>query len=196
MLGLGSVKVYRRDDGPGIQVESTTPACVVIGAEMLAGKSEAELAFFVGKHLTLLMPMHALASLYGPGHLEALALAAELYLNPDMSLPPELESIRPTTKAISEEINPSDADRLRRLMPLLRDRASTGIMQQYLNDIERTAVRAGLLLADDLAVAAQLIQTGSGTVLGDAPAGEQVRDLVRWMLSDAYLEARSAIAVS
>ncbi len=163
---------------------------------MLQGKTEAELAYLVGKHLAFLLPQHAMASLYGPARLEALALAAETFLHPAAEIPPGMEPIRDAAEAIEEVIAPADEERLRRLMPVLRDRHSSGIIQEFLNNVEKAANRSGLLVCDDLAVASRGIQGGGGMALGDLSGGGQIRELVAWMLSDEYFEARKIIGAS
>jgi len=172
------------------------PPCVVVGSDMLSGRAESELAFLLARHLALLMPMHALAALYGAGRLEGILLAAQLFLDPSTEIPGSAEALEEAAKAISAHIAPADAERLRRLMPAVKEAHHDGALQQYLDDVDRAATRAGLLIADDLAVAARGISVGAGTVLSSQPGGAQIRDLVAWMLSDDYLEARKMIGAS
>ncbi len=196
LLGLDMVKVYRRSRPVGISVEPTMPPCIVVGSDMLGGRAESELAYLLARHLALLMPMHALGALYGAGRLERILLATQLFLDPNTQDQGSVEALQEIAKAISAHIAPADAERLRRLMPAVKEAQQEGALQQYLDDVDRAATRAGLLVADNLAVAAKSISAGEGTVLSSQLKGAQIRDLVAWMLSDDYLEARRAIGAS
>ncbi len=193
ILGLGEVQLYRRQNESGIAVEPVVPPCISVGTDMLTGKSESELAYLLGKHLALLLPMHVLASIYGPSRLQGLLEVAKVCANPNHKLKSGADSIIEAADQMRQDITPTDEERLRLLVEAVVEQDETKLIDYYLNDIEVAATRAGQLVGDNLSVSKQIIQADYGTTLGSLSAGERIRELVRWMLSDSQMEARRSI---
>jgi len=196
VLGLGAVNIYRRGSGSGITVEPTMPPCISVAPDMLSGRTQAELAYALGKHLSLLLPMHALAAVYDPARLRGLLFTARLCADPSISAPVGATGISDAAAQMREIISPTDADRLSHLMQAIEGSDPQRLMEQYLADIETASIRAGQLVGDNLSVSKQFIMDNSGTSLGNHSTGERVRALVRWMLSDRYRDAREYIGAT
>ncbi len=193
VLGLGEVQLYRRPNESGIALEPVVPPCISVGTDMLTGKSESELAYLLGKHLALLLPMHVLASIYGPSRLQGLLEVAKVCANPSHKPASGGDSILEAAEQMRQDITHTDEDRLRQLVEALGDHDEMKLIDYYLNDVEVAATRAGQLVGDNLSISKQVIQAGYGTTLGSLSAGERIRELVRWMLSDSQMEARRSI---
>jgi hypothetical protein len=92
-------------------------------------------------------------------------------------------------------IAPVDAEHLKKLLPSVADRREKKLINDYLNNVELTSLRAGQLVSNNLTVASEIIQGRVGTSLGTLSSGDRIRELVRWMLSTDHDEARRLIGV-
>jgi hypothetical protein len=193
VLGLGEVNIYRRNNGSGITVEPTMPPCISVAPDMLSGRTQSELAYALGKHLSLLLPMHALAAVYDPARLRGLLFTAQLCVDPSIDPPMGATSITEAAEQMRETISPGDADRLSHLIQAIENADQQRLLEQYLVNVELASIRAGQLVGDNLSISKQSIMDNVGTSLGNQTTGERVRALVRWMLSDRHREAREYI---
>ncbi len=195
ILGLSEVNIYTRAEGSGIAVEPTLPPCVSIGSDMLKGKTEGQLAFLLAKHLSMLLPMNALAASHGSDELEGLIQVAELCSFGKTADGNQVPALAEAAETMRMHIDPSDAERLKKLLASIADRRERGLVDQYLNNVEVTSLRAGQLVSNNLTVASEMIQGRIGTNLGSMSSGDRIRELVRWMLSTNHSEARRVIGV-
>ena len=128
--------------------------------------------------------------------LEIAVRAAIQLVNPESVVPPESAAVVRQYAAFLE----------RTLQPQLREQLSVLVRRLGAGGTDRdagvgrwsraacfTSIRAGLLLAGDLEVAAHLGQTAA-TAAGIDPS-EVMRDLIAWSVSDGYFELRAQLGL-
>ena len=164
-----------------------------LGARALRGRSPLELAFMAGKHLAwyreerfvrLLVPSIA--------DLEDLFLAALHIGNPGIPLSAEVKRrVLPLAQAIEPILEPLHVDRLRGyFLRFVEDGGRTNL-QRWALSAERTAARAGLLLAGDLAAAEAVLRAESGK-----DVDERMNDLLVYITSDRYAALRKQLGIA
>jgi hypothetical protein len=67
-------------------------------------------------------------------------------------------------------------------------------IKKWIRAVELTACRAGLLLANDLEVAARMIQTETGGV-DEIPPKEKIKELVLFSVSEEYFKLREILGI-
>jgi len=67
-------------------------------------------------------------------------------------------------------------------------------LHKWSNAVDLTATRAGFLVANDLDVAARLVQTEPVSV-GVAEPKDKIRDLIQWSISDEYFTLREHLGL-
>jgi hypothetical protein len=97
-------------------------------------------------------------------------------------------------------------DALRKLMPPQMHEQLGAVVQRFIvtkgeadlhkwsNAVDLTATRAGLLVCNDLEVAARLAQTEPVSV-GVVEPKEKIRDLIQWSISDEYFTLREHLGL-
>ena len=164
-----------------------------LGAQALSGRSPVELAFVAGRHLAwyraerfvrLLVPQIA--------DLEDLFLAALVIGNPGVPLKPETKRrVAALGGAIEPLLDPVGVDRLRGAFLRFVEEGGRTNLQRWAAAADRTAARAGLLLADDLFAAAAMLQAEDA-----GQARERIDDLLVFVTSDRYANLRRQIGVA
>ena len=170
----------------------------MVGSGLLQGRPEKDLAYVIGKQLTLMRPgaLRALAARGADGgELRMVFLAALKLVQPNFQIKAEQQ------QAVAQYL-----ERLRRSGAAADDRAAgggraavprhqgRGRHPQWSNAVDYTATRAGYLMCGDLEVAARLVQSEPVSV-GVASPKEKIRDLVQWTVSDEYFALREHLGM-
>lgn len=198
VLGLGSPELYvRSDQHEPIVALPTAPAASVLGAPLLSGWSVPELMFVFGKHLVVHQGEHAVRAAFPLIRELSTLLAASLQL---------VSPARPATThvlrlrdALGRELSASELARLRdaaaTLSALDYERDLEAHVTRWLHASQRTAVRAGLLLCGDPAVAARWLAT-ENVAPGDLPPTAKLAELVSFGVSEAHHSLRRALGIA
>jgi len=195
LLGIPPPKVYLSDRSFGLRIEPTNPPVLVVGKDMLHGKSEKELAFVIAKNLTYFHPMHVLAACYPAAVLKLFYQVAIKFVHPET----EVEG------SDSEQFQTLFQHMQRRMSPQLVTTLTTGVdhffkrnkkpgVSKWLTGVELTANHAGLLACLDLAVAAGVLKQES-IAFSKLPPREKAKELVLYAISDEFAQARQALSI-
>src|SRR5450432_3104446 len=207
VFGASTPEVYFAPETPGeIEVVNLraavagTPALVLCKG-MFEARSDIELAFIVGRTLTTLRPDHLLR---WPGfvptlaELEIVVRAAIRLINAESVVPAEsAAAVGQYTAFLERTLQPQLREQLAVLVRRLEASAGAGDGAAGIARWSRgacfTSIRAGLLLAGDLEIAARLGQTAASAA-GIDPS-EVIRDLIAWSVSDGYFELRAQLGL-
>jgi hypothetical protein len=219
VFGASTPEVYVAPETPGeIDVVNLrgavagTPALVLCKGAFEA-RSDIELAFIVGRTLATIRPDHLLR---WPGfvptlaELEIVVWAAIRLINPDSVVPAEsAAAVRQYAAFLGRTLQPQLREQLAVLVRRFEANVGVGVgagdggadqASGHAVGIARwsraacfTSIRAGLLLAGDLEVAARLGQTAASAA-GIDPS-EVMRDLIAWSVSDGYFELRAQLGL-
>ncbi|HEY1960194.1 MAG TPA: hypothetical protein VGH28_31510 [Polyangiaceae bacterium] len=189
--------VYPDFDGTAELVPAMPPA-TKIGGKALSGRSAAELAFIAGKHLAQHRAQEFMRALFssnaggGIADLEDIFLAALSIGNPSMPMNERAKQVVvPIAKAIEPILEPTSIDQLRGHFLRFVEEGGRTNLQRWASGVDRTAWRAGLLLANDLMAAQSVFD------LEDKErTQERMDDLLSFVSSDRYGKLRKQLGIA
>ena len=197
VLGIASPHVYLSERAMGVRIEGTMPPVLLVGPDMLQGKTETEMAFLLGKLLNYFHPMHLLAGVFPLPMLQTLLVCAWRYCYPDEPVGVETQQVedivREMNKAISQQLKYSFVramDQFRKVYGSVTDYDLTGWMQR----VELTANHAGLLCCGDIEMAGHLI-TAEQAAFSNLTVREKVKDVVLYAVDARFAEIRERLGM-
>ncbi|MFH2005512.1 MAG: hypothetical protein ABI333_02885 [bacterium] len=172
------------------------PFCVV-GADLLQGRSEKELAYVIAHELSFLRPEHSiLKSVQTVAELKMLLYSAMKVVNPAIPVPPELDHVvEVTVGQLVKRTHPAQLEQLSAVVKKLAQISGVTDLEGWLRTADYSANHAGYLLCNDLEVAAALIAREPVPV-GGVSAKQKVRELVLYAISEPYFEARRQLGLT
>lgn len=197
VLGIASPRVFLSERSVGVRIEGTMPPILLVGPDMLQGKTEAEMAFTLGKLLNYFHPMHLLAGMYPVPMLQTLLVCAWRFCYPDEPVgveTPQVEAIvREMNKAVSQQLKYAFVramDQFRKSYGSVMDFDLTG----WLGRVELTADHAGLLCCGDVEMSGRLL-TAEAAAMSPLPVREKVKDLVLYAVDNRFAELRERLGL-
>jgi hypothetical protein len=194
ILGMSAPTLYADPDFAGlVEMVPGLPPATRLGLQALSGRSPHELAFVAGRHLAWYRQERFVRLLVPEiQDLEDLFLAALVIGNPGIPLRAETKRrVSALSGAIEPLLDAVQVDRLRgAFLRFVEDGGRTNL-QRWAAAADRTAARAGLLLSDDLAASAAMLELED-----PATARERVDDLLVFATSDRYAQLRTVIGIA
>jgi hypothetical protein len=192
ILGLAAPPMYlEKERDIGYQHIPAVPPLTVVGRHALSGRTQLELAFMVGRHLSWYRTEHYIKTLFNAvPDLEDLFLAALTLGNPGLPIAADMKArVAPIAKAIEPVLEAAHIDALRGHFLRFVEEGGRTNLQRWSAGVEKTACRAGLVLCNDIATAAKLLEAEEGRF------GELTRDLVTFLVSDRYFALRKQLGI-
>jgi DNA-binding protein YbaB len=194
ILGMRAPALYADPDYPGlVEMVPGVPPSTRLGQKALSGRSPHELAFVAGRHLAwyrqerfvrLLVPQIA--------DLEDLFLAALVIGNPGIPMRADTKRrVSALGNAIQPLLEPVQIDRLRGAFLRFVEEGGRTNLQRWASAADRTAARAGLLLAGDLRASAAMLEAEDA-----GAARERIDDLIVFLASDRHANLRHQLGLS
>jgi polyhydroxyalkanoate synthesis regulator phasin len=197
ILGIGAPPLYLDPEYEGaVDMVPAVPPSTRLGRHALSGRTPHELAFIAGRHLSYYRAEHFIRLLVpGIPDLEDLFLAALSIANAGIPLTAEMKRrVAPIARAIEPVLEPAAIDRLRgHFLRFLEEGGRTNL-QRWATAAEKTACRAGLVLANDLRAAhAMLAAEGSA---GADTLRPRMDDLIVFLTSDRCNSLRKQLGLT
>ncbi|HIN85537.1 MAG TPA: tetratricopeptide repeat protein [Myxococcales bacterium] len=193
--------VFVSEKTTGMHIAEVVPPAIVIGSDLRTGKRDQELAFVLGKVLTYFHPLHIGACIVSPETLQVLFMAALKLFVPktDVGELENQESFQNVLEAMSE-IPSQLQGSLGKWVVEFDSRGHSANLQKWLNQIELTANHAGLVMCNDVVLAAEMIKSEQSQGLFTAPSRlsnrDKLVDLAVYAMSDEYLTLREELGIS
>jgi hypothetical protein len=190
-LPLPSVFVERERD-VGYEHVPGVPPVTVVGKRVLSGRSQLEHAFLAGRHLSFYRNEHFVKTLFSAvPDLEDLFLAALVIGNPGLPIAEDMKRrVTPIAKAIQPLLEPGQVDRLRGCFLRFVEEGGRTNLQRWALSTEKTACRAGFLLANDLGTALRVLEPE------ERGLGELGKDLLAFASSERYFQLRRQLGIA
>jgi hypothetical protein len=191
-LGMRAPPIYvAPEEEDGFSVAMAVPPALRVGAPMLSGQSALQLAFHCGRHLTWFREEHFVCTLVPTiAYLEDLFLAALSIGAPKIDLLPEVRArIALTAEAILPVLDDARMLRLQNQVERFLAQGGRTMLKRWAQAAEWTALRAGLLLSGDLAVASEIVRR-------DTNGAVRVGELERFYASDDATELRRQLGIA
>jgi tetratricopeptide (TPR) repeat protein len=198
VLGIATPELYVRNDVPGalIAVVSTPPASVA-GQTVLTGFTPQELTFIVGKHLSSYRGEHYIKNLFPTlNELKVILFAGVKIVIPDFAVPGEMaQAVNATAAELVKHMQPVQRDSLRLVVQKWIEDGAKADLKRWMQAIEITAGRAGLLLCADLEIAKKII-AAEPQLPGDLPPAEKMKELLVFSVSEQYFSLRKTLGIA
>jgi tetratricopeptide (TPR) repeat protein len=169
----------------------------VVGADLLQGRPEKELAFAIAKQLSYLRPEHFLRRvLTAPSQLRTVFFAALRIANPQFPVPPaDIPEVDKILKYVSGKMHAGMLEQLAVLVRKFAESKAEVNLNKWWSATELTANRVGFVLCNDLEVAAKMVSTEPAEI-GSLPPKEKVKELVLYSVSEEYFQVRNQLGLS
>lgn len=195
---LPRFEVYRAQQGVnGIASANLNPPGMLVGMDVLGGRSLQELAFLTSKQLFSMSRSHFLATIDETYERRKQRLFTIVYtltklVNPGAEVPFMDEELLAGYQAIQ----PADRAEMAKLIAKMGEDPNQHLnLSKWLEMVEHSANRLGLLLANDLGAAVRSIKNET-VQFSKAPVQDRVRELVLFALSDNYFKLRKALQLN
>ncbi|MCY1004664.1 hypothetical protein OV079_03580 [Nannocystis pusilla] len=198
VLNVGEPDVYLMDDGAGVSVfnsqrDGRVHPALFVGREAV-GDDLRPLAFALGRAMTELYLPHYMFVCVDRSlpNLKAVLRACRAMAGLDVGVPPDMEVLARELRARLPSRHP---EQLRELFARIEAAGHQLDAEKWARGLEITAHRIGLILADDLGVAAQHIR-GEREGFSFLTARDMVQELVRYSISEDYFTVRKSLGLA
>lgn len=190
---------------PEVYVRPREPGClstlifdgpaVGLGKSALTHAADQELAFLCARQVALLRPGHGVREVVaGARDLEAWVLAGITLTHPGFGVPSGLAShVADRRERLGVLLTKEQRAQLTERVDALIAATPSLDLHQYLAALEFGADRMGLLLANDVVVAKQVIERTPSSLVSPR---ERLGHLLAYSASDAYVELRRVIGIA
>jgi golgin subfamily B member 1 len=205
VLAVPQPELYLRPESPGEldmanarEKGQMTPAFVV-GSALLQGRPEKDLAYVIGKKLTLMRPDHFVRWPHvvpTVGELKVVFLAAMKLVVPNAPIKQDLQQpVGQYLDLLRKTVPPQLLEQLGAVVQRYLETKAEADLHKWSNAVDYTATRAGYLMCGDLDVAARLAQA-EPVAVGSVEPKEKIRDLIQWTVSDEYFALREFLGLT
>ena len=198
-LAAFTPEVYlKKEQHAGLKNSNTEqPWSLVIGADMLSGKADRDLNFLLGRQLSLYRPEHYLAGLGLPtANLKLLFFAAWKLTMPNVNVPiqGDPKQFQQMMEYLDKTIPQPRLLDVQKSIHNLVGRGTDINLSQWVQGVDHTAGRMGLLLCGDLEIAARMIKNDPHPISKASPK-ERIKELVLYSVDPKHFAARKALGV-
>ncbi|MGH7293687.1 MAG: tetratricopeptide repeat protein, partial [Polyangiaceae bacterium] len=160
VLGVNMPDLYVRNDVAGaLMAVPAVPPASVAGQTVLTGFTPQELTFIVGKHLSGYRGEHYIKNLFTTlNELKVILFAGVKIVMSDFTVPGEMATaVNATAMELVKHMQPVQRESLRIVVQKWMEDGAKADLKRWMQAIEITACRAGLLLCADLEIAKKII---------------------------------------
>jgi tetratricopeptide (TPR) repeat protein len=201
LLGLALPAVYVAEEFPGqielrivLDGQQVVPS-FLLGRDLVTGRSERELAFYIGRKLAclradqFLLAPEVVSSL---GELRVIVAAAVKLVHPNFNLPgTDARSVQDYAKFLHQVVQPPTlASASFAVAQIVADPERVNL-ETWAAGVRQSTDRAGLLVCGDVVSAVREILRAADAQEGDVEAA--IKDLVRFSVSSDYLDLREQL---
>ena len=199
VLNLPLPELYLRPDQQGgLAYAITEPPASVVGASLLSGYQPQDLTFVIAKHLSYYRSEHYVRWITPTtAELRTLLLAGVKMAAPNFNLPPDPSGvIEQTAAALTKGMSPVAYEDLGRVVRRFIEAGLAADLKKWMQAVELTACRSGLLLCNDLEISARLIQQEPPSGGADMPVKDKLKELVLFSISEQYFRLRQTLGIA
>jgi tetratricopeptide (TPR) repeat protein len=205
VLGVSMPELYLRQDWAGdmefVSAREKQQLCpaLIVGAGLLQGRQEKELAYALGKRLTLLRADHVMRwprIVPQVSELKAFFLAALKLVQAKLPVKADMEqAVAERVELLKRFLPPQHMETLAEVVRRFFETKVEADLHKWAMAVDYTSTRAGFLLCNDLDVAVQQVLS-EPIAVGSADPKDKVRDLIQWSVSEEYFELRGHLGLA
>ncbi|HET9933176.1 MAG TPA: hypothetical protein VFQ35_20875 [Polyangiaceae bacterium] len=193
ILGVQAPPIFvEREREVGYEHIPGVPPVTIVGKAVLSGRSQLEHAFLAGRHLAMYRAEHYIKTLFhAVQDLEDLFLAALTIGSPGLPIADDMKRrVQPIADAIAPMLESAQVDTLRGCFLRFVEEGGRTNLLRWATAVDKTACRAGLVLANDLNTACRVLHTEEGAL------GELGKDLICFVTSERYFRLRRQLGIT
>ena len=198
-LGPMVHKVYRDDNPSGLKLEFLVPPALIVGSDMLTGHDEREVAFYIGRQLAYLNPMHFLAAVKNLTELKVFLASALKYCKPATQISTGAEIVQQLVSLIQRRMPQQQKNQLAKLIDELMSRDPSMDFGQMFEDffraVEVTALRSGLLVSGNVQTVFNILRAEDASFSGMTQK-DRIGEVVLYALSEDHFVLRRALGIA
>jgi tetratricopeptide (TPR) repeat protein len=170
----------------------SNPPAIITGYTLLSGYRPVDLAFVCGRHLTYYRGEHFIRTMYhSHTELRTLLLAAMRVVG----MGGGDASVESTAKQLAKQMDQARLDVLKQVVRKFVDAGGQADVKRWMQATEVTALRAGLLLCDDVDTAVRMTQQIASDFTADLPPRDKVKEIVLYSISESYFRLRQELGI-
>jgi len=198
-LGPLPHKVYRDDGSIGLKLEMLSPPGLIVGADMLTGHGEREVAFLIGRQLSFLHPMHFVAAVKNMTELKVFMAAVMKFCNPATQVSTGADVVTELVKVIDRRMPQQQKNQMAKLVSDLTARGELvdfgPLFDDFFVSMERTALRAGTLVCGSIDTALDILRSEEAG-FSTMTQKERMQEVVRFGISEDHFVLRRALGIA
>ena len=195
-LGMTPPWCSRTNDPSGLGfVHAHTPSIVVVHGAFEAPVPAQALAFVCGRHLAYFRPGHYVRHLVPTGTgLKAWLFAAIKLIVPQFPVAGEIQgAVAEALGALRQDFEGASRESLANVVSKLLQSGVTLELKRWVEYVDLTADRTGLVLAHDLQVAIEMVRATEASA--SVPVKERLKEAVLFATSEDYFAIREHLGV-
>ncbi|MGB5268369.1 MAG: tetratricopeptide repeat protein [Polyangiales bacterium] len=170
----------------------SNPPAIITGYTLLSGYRPVDLAFVCGRHLTYYRGEHFIRTMYqSHTELKTLLLAAMRVVG----MGGGDASVESTAKQLAKHMDQPHRDVLKQVVRKFVDAGGHADIKRWMQAAEITALRAGLLLCDDVDTAVHMTQQIASDSTADLAPRDKVKEIVLFSISESYFRLREQLGI-
>ena len=170
----------------------SNPPAIITGYTLLSGYRPVDLAFVCGRHLTYYRGEHFIRTMYNSHtELKTLLLAAMRVVG----MGGGDASVESTAKQLAKYMDQSHLDVLKKVVRRFVDSGGQADIKRWMQATEVTALRAGLLLCDDVDTAVRMTQQVASESTADLAPRDKIKEIVLYSISESYFRIREQLGI-
>ncbi len=193
VLSLPVPRLFLKPNVPGGLAHAVAdPIASVCGSSLLSGHSPQDLAFIVAHHLAYYRGEHYMMRLLPTQPELKLALMAGLRL---VGLGAADPAVDQWAQMMQPRLSTTHMESLRVVAKRFIDAGGRGDVKRWMQAVELTACRAGLLVCSDLEIAQRMVANLPSAGPQDLPPKDKMKELVLFSVSEQYFRLREALGI-
>jgi hypothetical protein len=170
----------------------SNPPAIITGYTLLSGYRPVDLAFVCGRHLTYYRGEHFIRTMYqSHTELKTLLLAAMRVVG----MGGGDATVESTAKQLAKHMDQPHLDVLKQVVRKFVDAGGHADIKRWMQAAEITALRAGLLLCDDVDTAVHMTQQIASESTADLAPRDKVKEIVLFSISESYFRLREQLGI-
>jgi tetratricopeptide (TPR) repeat protein len=187
-------RIYLKKGMRGMANAVLDEPAFVVGQDILAGRSERELAFIIGQQLCLQRPEFVLTTSHEPAHLKTILLVLVNKVAPEVELK-MTEHLTRLRKELDRRLKPNLERHLQQVVRRMLEQRLDVSVTTWVEAVADEANRTGLLFCEEVEVADRCLAEVAG-VRGEANPEARRARLHRWACSQEYHTLRRELGMA